>query len=350
MSLRDEIFRRFPVLRRLAERVSPLYVVGGAVRDLLRGSEPADVDLASLDPLATARHLGRKVITLGREHLTAYRVTDGRHVYDFAALLDGAIGPDLARRDFTVNAMAVDLAGGALLDPHGGREDLRRGLVRMVKPENFDDDPLRLIKAVRMAVKLDFEIEAQTLAAIAARAASLEGVPAERVTFELAQILSAGALRRALALLGATGLDRPLGLRLREVSADDVPLAAALAILVPEPRGYGERWRWSEALIRDVSALAQLRASHDRVSLFHAGARVAQQLPALLRAAGEHADVAMPDFSIVPLLDGEEISAVTRMPAGPGLGRLKRALVDAQVLGRVTTHEEAVEFVRRKEG
>src|SRR5260370_6791449 len=110
----------------------PSYVVGGAFRYLLLGGDPADVDLASLDPLGAAKTFGRKIITLGGpEHLRAYRVVDHEHVYDFAALLDDDIGADLARRDFTINAMAVDLASGDLLDPHGGRHDIEQRLVRM---------------------------------------------------------------------------------------------------------------------------------------------------------------------------------------------------------------------------
>jgi tRNA nucleotidyltransferase/poly(A) polymerase len=348
MSLRDELLRRFPPLRGLALRIAPLYVVGGAVRDLLRGAVPADVDLASLDPAVAAGLLGRRVITLGRDHLTACRVTRDGHVYDFAALLGGAIGPDLARRDCTVNAMAIDLAGGALLDPHGGQEDLRRKLVRMVRAVNFDDDPLRVLKGVRMAVTLGFEIEEETLAAMKARAPLVGAVPVERITFELGKILGGGSLRKALSLLRAAGLDEPLGLERVEVQADDVPLAAALAIVVREPRAYGERWRWSAALIRDVSTLARLRRQHDRVALFHAGERVAMQLPALLAAVGEERTLDLPDFSIVPLLDGAAIAAATGLAPGPKLGALKRALLDAQLLGQVTTHAEAAAFVRAK--
>jgi hypothetical protein len=96
MPLRDELLALFPALRNL-----PLgaYVVGGAVRDLLRGAPPADVDVACLDAAACAETLGRKVIRLGREeHISAWRVVDGEHVYDFAALLDGTIDADLGRR------------------------------------------------------------------------------------------------------------------------------------------------------------------------------------------------------------------------------------------------------------
>src|SRR5436305_13603431 len=106
MTLRDDLLRLFPRVRDLPMHA---YVVGGAVRDLTLGTAPADVDIACLDPLAYARALRRKVIRLGREeHLSAFRVVDAPHVYDFAALLDGSIDDGLARRDFTANALAVD--------------------------------------------------------------------------------------------------------------------------------------------------------------------------------------------------------------------------------------------------
>src|SRR4051795_12664616 len=174
MTLRDDLLRLFPRLRDLPMNA---YVVGGAVRDLTLGTAPAAVDVACLDPLACARALRRKVIRLGREeHLSAYRVVDGPHVYDFAALLDGSIDADLARRDFTINAMAVDLASGQLLDPHDGRGDLDRHLVRMIDALNFDDDPLRMLKAVRMAVQFDFKVDGETMDAIRLRASHIADV------------------------------------------------------------------------------------------------------------------------------------------------------------------------------
>src|ERR1051326_887510 len=219
--MRDELLALFPALRQLPANA---YVVGGAVRDLLLGAHPADVDVACLDPLACARTLRRKVIRLGREeHISAYRVIDGKHAYDFAALLDGALDADLGRRDFTINAMAVDLASGALLDPHGGRRDLDARLVRMVDAANFDDDPLRMLKAIRMAVRLDVALFGRALDAT-------------------------------------------------RYHADDVPLAAALAILVDDPPAFAERWKWSDALRRDVVAPQRLASERTLVSPYDAGA------------------------------------------------------------------------------
>jgi tRNA nucleotidyltransferase/poly(A) polymerase len=327
--LRTRLLELFPALAKLPPRC---YVVGGAIRDLVIGRTPADADVASVDAHRAAQALGRKVIRLGREQLSAYRVVDGPHVYDFAELEGGDVAVDLARRDFTMNAMALDWDRDALLDPHGGQRDAQAGVVRMVRASNFDDDPLRTLKGVRMAVKYGFTIDGATLAAIRERAGKIREVAPERVTYELSVIFSSGAFRRAMALLEETGLGAVLGLTPRNGS-DELSLAAALARIVDDPRAYAERWRWSESLLRDVLTLQRLVASHDRVALYDAGEPVARQLPPLL--PDETLD--WPDFSIKPLLSSEEIG----VPPGPELGRVKRALLEAQIRGQVRTREEA---------
>ncbi len=347
MSLRDALLRLFPRLRELPP---DSWVVGGAVRDLLIGAAPADVDVACLDPLSSARLIRPNVIRLGREeHLSAYRVVDGAHVYDFAALLDGSIDADLARRDFTVNAMAVDLRTGALLDPHDGRGDLERRVVRMIDPANFDDDPLRMLKAVRMAVRFEFTIDDGTMAAIRSRAGRIAGVAAERVAYELTVILSAGSFRRALHLLHETSLDVPLFERTLDPTAfhsDDVPFGAALALIVSDAQAFVKRWRMSDALMRQVQALQQLTDAHSLVDLYVAGEKVALQLTPMLRALGRDASVALPDFAMQPLLTGDEIAAIAGIVPGPNIGVLKRALLEGELEGRITTREDAERFIR----
>ena len=330
MTWRDELTRRFPALARLGP---DCYVVGGAIRDLLLGLEPADADVACRDPLAPARSLGGRLVRLGdQEHLSAYRVVLPEHVYDFAGLLDGDLATDLARRDFTVNAMAVDLSRDELIDPHGGQRDVAARVVRMVRASNFDDDPLRTLKGVRMAVKYGFDIEPETLQAIRARAHRITEVARERVQYELSVIFSANAFRRAVALLHETGLDAPLGLRTREFFADDVSLTGAWALLLDEPP-------------REAAALRRLLDRHDRIALYDAGEELARQLPAVLRALGRDDTLDWPDFETRALLSGEEISALTGLPPGKELGALKRALLEAQILGQVRTREEAAAFL-----
>src|SRR5690242_19345440 len=103
MPLRDDLLDLFPALAKLP---GDAFIVGGAIRDLILGRDPADVDVACNDPLACAQAISPRVIRLGKDHLTAYRIVLGEHVYDFAPLLDNSIDRDLGRRDFTVNAMA----------------------------------------------------------------------------------------------------------------------------------------------------------------------------------------------------------------------------------------------------
>lgn len=331
MNWRDELTRRFPALAHLPPRC---YIVGGAIRDLLLGREPLDADVACDDPLAAARAVSGRVIRLGaEEHLRAYRVVLPGHVYDFAELLDHDIDRDLARRDFTVNAMAVDLAGGALLDPHGGRRDIELRAVRMVSPANFDDDPLRMLKAVRMAVRYDFEIEPATLDAIRARAPRIQESARERVTYELSVIFSANRFRRAVALLHATELDVPLALRTGEFHADDVSLAGAWALLGDEPRG-------------EAATLRELVDRHDRIALYDAGEEIARQLPAVLRALGRDDALDWPDFSTRALLTGDDIARLAGIGPGKELGALKRALLEAQIRGDIRTIGEAERFIR----
>jgi Poly A polymerase head domain/Probable RNA and SrmB- binding site of polymerase A len=347
--LRDELLRLFPDLGRIG---GDGFVVGGAIRDLLRGEPPADVDVACTDPLACSRALGRRVITLGRDHLRAYRVVAPPHTYDFAEILGGDIARDLARRDFSVNAMAVSLGSGELLDLHGGRDDLARRLVRMVDPQNLDDDPLRLLKCVRMAVKLRFSIDQATTEAIRERAPAILRVAPERVSYELSIIFSAGAFRRAVELMRAAALDVPLFGREIDASAfcaEDVPLSAAFALIVGDPPRYAERWKWSTSLLREVLSIRQLlRTDGDlRVALYDAGPQIANDFRAALRALGRDDRLVLPDFTIRALLSGDEIASLTGMPAGQKLGRMKRDLLEAQIRGEIATREKAEAFVRR---
>ena len=344
--MRDPLLRRFPHLSKLPP--AGVYVVGGAVRDLLLSLDPADADLACVDALACARRLGRKIITLGKDHLSAYRVVDGEHIYDFAPLLGGSIDLDLARRDFTVNAMAVELSGGVLLDPYDGRGDLQRRVVRMVDPKNFDDDPLRLLKAVRMAIRLEFSIDDATVAAIRERAMSVMSVAAERLGTELEMIVAAGAFRRALALLHDTALDAPLfgeELDPARYSIDDLEPAAAYALLVRDVRAAAERFRWSDTLQREVGTLQRLLDDPSLFALYDAGRDLARQVPGMLRALGRDDRIEMPDFATRALLSGDEIATILGERPGPRIGQLKRELLEAQLRGEVRTREEAEKWL-----
>jgi poly(A) polymerase len=333
--LRDALVRQFPELVHLPPGT---VAVGGAVRDLFLDVVPLDVDVETDDPLASASSLGR-VIPLGRGELTVYRVVVYGRVYDFSGKTD------LGRRDFTINAITIDLTSGELRDPYGGQEDIRRRVVRMIAAQNFDDDPLRMLRGVRLAVRFDFTIDDATAAAIRRRAGRITTVAAERVTYELHATLSAGRFRQALRLLNETALDEALfGFQVdpNRFQADDVSLAAAYALLLRNPKAFAERWKWSDALLRDVVTLQHLLRDPSPIALYDAGQHLARQLP--FAAIGRQAPQ-MPDFDIKPLLNGDEIASLTGKQPGPELGAIKRALLEAQIRGEVRTRNDAERFV-----
>ena len=188
------------------------WIVGGAVRDRLLGRATTDLDLAlPAEPKDAARALARA--TGGAAFrlsgaFGAWRVVGdgGAWHIDLVVLRDGDIRADLAARDFTLNAMAEPLAGGELLDPHGGRADLEARRLRMVTPRALADDPLRALRAVRLAVELDLTIEPDTAAAMGREAPGLQRVAAERIFGEFKQVISSHAVRTGLQLMDAHGL------------------------------------------------------------------------------------------------------------------------------------------------
>ncbi|WP_454084525.1 CCA tRNA nucleotidyltransferase [Georgenia sp. Marseille-Q6866] len=203
-----------------------LALVGGPVRDAFLGSVSHDLDFAtSARPDDTERLLarwadahwdvGKEFGTIGARkgdvvvEVTTYRTeayeADSRKpVVEYGDTLEG----DLTRRDFTVNAMAVTLPSLTFVDPHGGLEDLRAGVLRTpVDPEqSFDDDPLRIMRAVRFTAQLGFDVEAGTMAAMSAMADRLAIVSPERVNGELQRMLLSERPRRGLELMVYTGV------------------------------------------------------------------------------------------------------------------------------------------------
>lgn len=188
-------------------------VVGGTVRDALLGREMRDVDLAvSGDAMAfavaLADALGGSPFVLHDEHaVVRIALPDGLAVrYVDVAGVRGSLNDDLALRDFTVDAMAAPAAGGVIADPMGGLDDLERHRVRMTAPTVLDADPLRLLRAVRLAGELGFELDAATADAIRVRAPRVTEAAPERRRDELCRIFALERSYPALLTLDDLGL------------------------------------------------------------------------------------------------------------------------------------------------
>jgi len=217
--------------RELAEKICGVlrdaghqaYLVGGCVRDLVLGREPADYDVATdalpervqqlfPDSIAVGAQFGVIIVAEGsvQVEVATFRsdvgYSDGRH----PDRVTYARSPeeDVRRRDFTINGLLLDPRTGEVLDFVGGRDDLRAGLLRAIGEPGlrFREDKLRMVRAVRFAARLDYAIEQATLAALRRLAPQVTQVSAERLRDELTKLLTEGAARRGFELLDETGL------------------------------------------------------------------------------------------------------------------------------------------------
>ncbi|HEU5104330.1 MAG TPA: hypothetical protein VFU11_00660, partial [Solirubrobacterales bacterium] len=260
-ALRDA-YPELEVVRERAEE--PVYLVGGAVRDLLLGRPRADVDLVVVgDVAALAERLGGA--DAEHERFGTVKVEVDGHEIDIATARTetypepgalpvvapaGDIEADLGRRDFTINAIAIPLGDEPLLiDPHGGEGDLGRGLLRVLHPRSFEDDPTRAIRAARYAARFGFKLEPETEELL--RAADLTTVSADRRRAELERLAAEASAPRGFELLGEWGLVemRKGGLELmrnvnelleREHWAEFVPRQEALISAALGPAGGEE--------------------------------------------------------------------------------------------------------------
>ncbi len=206
------------------KRVHP-YLVGGPVRDLLLGRQSIDVDLTLEDGASTlARALAKRVEGRVRsfpQFLTYKVVAENWPVIDIAtartekyrqpgalpSVSPGRLRDDLLRRDFSINAMAMDLTDGSIHDPAGGEADLRNRIVRVLHDQSFIDDPTRIFRAVRLATRLGFSFDVTTSALMRAAIDSnaMSTITKERIWRELFQAMDEAEAPRVLAKLSEVG-------------------------------------------------------------------------------------------------------------------------------------------------
>ena len=177
-------------------RKKGVYVVGGTLRDHLLEREPMDIDIAVHgDPKALARELAEKlqsrVITMGSRVHPLFRVVTHTRIFDISSLQGNTIEEDLRNRDFTVNAIAYETLSARVIDVAHGLQDIQKKQIRQVSKNAFQADPLRLLRAFRIAAQLGFQIEKDTRKTIRQNAHLISESAAERVRSELFHILGA---------------------------------------------------------------------------------------------------------------------------------------------------------------
>jgi tRNA nucleotidyltransferase/poly(A) polymerase len=322
------------------------WLVGGAVRNELLGRPVVDVDVVCREPERAARAYARRSegapFPLSPEHGAWRVVLDDSRTVDFTAV-HGTIESDLARRDFTINAIAVPIDGGEPVDPSGGREDLELRLVRAVSESVFEDDPLRLLRAVRLERELGFRLAQLTEELVRRHRSLVTAAAGERVLAELER-LDAGGYRR----LDELGLLEPLGGRIDErLDRLDSPRYRLVAAFEDRLRTLpisNELKRYSRALLQ---AAAPANRSAREVYRFRRAtepwaldALAFVGAPELVREV-KAARTADPD---APLLRGDELG----LPPGPEVGRILGMVEEERAVGTISTREEALELARRE--
>jgi tRNA nucleotidyltransferase (CCA-adding enzyme) len=342
----------------------PVYLVGGAVRDLLLGRDRADVDLVVIgDAAGLAARLGAEPVE--HERFATAKVELDGHELDIAtarkeryahpgALPDvtpaGEIESDLRRRDFTINAMALPLGDEPeLIDPHGGRADLDAGLLRVLHGRSLQDDPTRALRAARYAARFGFEPEADTAGQL--READLGTVSAERREADLLRLAREPAAPRGFELLAEWGL-----VKLRR---DGAALAERVGELLVSPPWQGFAPLDRVVLAAAVGPLGREEAlaaaspakPSDAVEIAEHAGPVELVLGRALGAVW--LDRYLTEWREVALeIDGEDLIAAG-VPQGPALGRglaeaLRRKL-EGEISGRKQELAVALEAARREE-
>ena len=321
------------------------WIVGGAIRDELLGRPIVDLDVALAEPERAARRFARSSggapFPLSERH-GAWRVAlDGGRTVDFTPLL-GPLEDDLASRDFTINAIAMPLAGGEPVDPFEGRADLASRTLRAVSETIFADDPLRLLRAVRLEDELGLRMDEPTEELLRTHADRVGAPAGERILGELERLSSEGFRR-----LDELGLLAPLGGSLEglndRVDSSPYRLVSVFGGGLPRLPISNELRRYASALLRAE------RPPDDSPRALHRFRRMTEPsaadalafLDALdLAPALERSRAADP---AEPLLRGDELG----VPPGPEIGRLLELIAEERAAGSIATREQALELVRR---
>lgn len=398
-----------PVVRTLHRAAGDreLHLVGGTLRDRLLGRPHRDLDAVVAGHGAAvaerlARALAARVVPLGHEGLVSYRVARRDLVVDLWDRGQVPLSRDLRRRDFTINALALEVPGGRLVDPLGGLEDLTTRRLRLPSPEVLDEDPLRVLRLVRLAAELGFRSTPEALEAARLRCAALTEVAGERVRHELELALHVvpaaptfDLLRRLEVhpglLLGDPSLevgaeracferaDDLLGERGSAALAEVDPLLLHWSLLLgsldADPAAAAvhrlRRLGWvGRRTARELATLAAWRELPDdagaRRWFIHrlgrlwptaavAAASLSTASPledrrAALEELARLADAEGPGLADPPpLMAAEEVMELTGLPPGPALGGLLERLRRRQIEGELADADAARRWLRDAE-
>ena len=374
------------------------YLVGGAVRDALLGLQVSDIDIAVVGmtsdlPRGVARTLNGRVV--GHSQFNTFSLSvSGRHI-DLAmarcetythpgalpTVLPGTIRQDLARRDFTINAIAVSISidsFGEPIDPLDGQSDLKARLVRVLHDDSFKDDATRILRAARYAVRLGFTLEAHTAHLVRRDVSYLDTISPARLRDEFVRVLQEGRAVSILEMLQDLGalrsihpalaLNSQTSVALRRAERSDQADNPALFLSVltytmteSEKANFMERLqlnsRWRQTVLD--TGLARSRVQDDRSGGDIRRSEIHTRLKGLDEAAILGCALSEGDGAIAqrlllylnelrhikPMLNGDDLLALG-VPQGPRIGELLCDLLAARLDGQVKTRQDEIDLVQ----
>ncbi|AIC98643.1 CCA-adding enzyme [Bacillus subtilis] len=387
----EKVFiKALPVLRILIEAGHQAYFVGGAVRDSYMKRTIGDVDIATDAAPDQVERLFQRTVDVGKEHGTiivlwedeTYEVTTFRTESDYVDFrrpsevqFISSLEEDLKRRDLTINAMAMT-ADGKVLDYFGGKKDIDQKVIRTVgKPEDrFQEDALRMLRAVRFMSQLGFTLSPETEEAIAKEKSLLSHVSVERKTIEFEKLLQGRASRQALQTLIQTRLyeELPGFYHKREnlISTSEFPffsltsleelwaaLLINLGIVLKDAPLFLKAWKLPGKVIKEAIHIADtFGQSLDAMTMYRAGEK------ALLSAAKisqlrqnekldekklkdiQYAYQNLPIKSLKDLdITGKDLLALRNRPAGKWVSEELQRIEQAVVTGKLSNQKKHIE-------
>jgi poly(A) polymerase len=389
------------IIQELRDRQYEAYLVGGCVRDMVMGIEPADYDIATSARPEEIMKMFPRTEAIGAQFGVVLVIHHG-HPYEVAtfrsdeAYVDGRrptgvvftdAKTDVMRRDFTINGLLFDPVGKTILDYVSGQKDIEAKIVRAIgdPARRFEEDKLRILRAIRFGARLGYTIESETWKAVCAMAPQIHQVSVERIQGEIVRILTEGQAGIGLQMLHDSGLlhevlpevqwnghlAQCLGMLERGVASELAMAVLLHEVLVSDVLSIMERLKFSRLEINHtVCLVTRIPQFHTVQDMSVAALKKFFRLPhfedhmeieRICRTVSD-ADLKNYEFALKkfrgwtpediwpePLITGEDLIAMG-IPPGPVYKVILSVVEDEQLEGRLTARESAIEFVKKKYG
>lgn len=387
IKMEGEFKAALPVLNKIKKAGFEAYFVGGSVRDAILGLEVNDVDIATSAYPEEIKHIFPKTVDVGIEHGTvmvlhggeSYEVTTFRTESTYqdyrrpdSVTFVRSLEEDLKRRDFTINAFAVD-ESGEIHDYFNGKEDLNNRLIRAVgvADERFNEDALRMMRGVRFASQLDFSIEEETKQAMKRHAPLLEHIAVERIQVEWIKLLLGKARKQGLASFLETDLYRYCPdlnehkealVRLSELDGLFTYEVQAWTLLLhfieeADSKAFLRKWKTSNKIIQEVQILIETIEKRldgepvERLTVYRIGKERALEVEHLLELLGQKGNPEQVEkiASDLPMqskaeldVTGHDLMQSAEKKPGKWMGEAMAAAEKAVVLSQVENEKEQI--------